>query len=491
MDFNLNLDELAEERKKVPAKPQFFRIPPPMIFLISVLVLFLVYSLGRNSNQQRINNNDGCSNKHLSNRTDAVFQLEALKKQLQEAGNVRTSKEALLSQEKFELQIQLSVLKIKMDEYGKALSSLSTLKSQVEDNINNRDDINNNNNNNIEMEEMRKQTDLLRGRVQRVIHIQHSQLNDLLNRTQLLEVQLLQQIQINSTNDPSATKDHAHYSDLFASMRKEADRLYLQNDQYQQKFSLLNQQNMDYIKELISDECCSCTPPLDSHDCEKGYMEIKREERGGGGFESAEAEIKIDADADKGETSGERVDLARGGEVVEHSFSFVPPAGPGLLDSNFDLSQMVSRWLGLEDVGRPEEALHESLRLGRCWGMSGQEGYLTVKLQRSIIIEAITIVHVSSKLIEDNRSSAPKNFKIFGITETGVGREDLLLIGSFPNEYEDGDDEKASELKSSKTFEIPRDEQIVVDMVKLEITSNHGEDYTCLYRFQVHGRVVG
>ena len=108
-----------------------------------------------------------------------------------------------------------------------------------------------------------------------------------------------------------------------------------------------------------------------------------------------------------------RVDFAQisaGGSIDYRNTSktFVPPhwrlgnASPSLskllpvafLDS---CVVQLTDLLGIDrDTGAPEDAIKgETKMLGSCWPMAGQEGHMTVRLQNEVMVDAVTIQHIS------------------------------------------------------------------------------------------------
>ncbi|KAJ7998073.1 hypothetical protein DPEC_G00218750 [Dallia pectoralis] len=113
---------------------------------------------------------------------------------------------------------------------------------------------------------------------------------------------------------------------------------------------------------------------------------------------------------------------------------------------------------------------------GRCWPFQGSEGFLTVSLSCPIHITHVTVEHIPAALsLTGNIASAPRDFSVYGISN----EEDRTLLGTFTfNQAGD----------SVQTFELPEPSS-VYQIVELRVLNNWGnKHYTCLYRFQVHGK---
>jgi SUN domain-containing protein 1/2 len=193
-----------------------------------------------------------------------------------------------------------------------------------------------------------------------------------------------------------------------------------------------------------------------------------------------------------------------------------------------------SSWLNADDISASEVAI-EDLQLasspyyalqpsvsegaGHCWPMAGSTGRLTVRLKTPIRVTAITIDHLppsvspvrqirgmdnatSVDIASQHRStSALKRFVLYGLS--GESEEDemnKMLLGSF--EFDASNDAphtqtfylgKSIYLEGSGV-EINKDfgeMEATTPIVMLHVLDNHGHpDYTCLYRFRVHGYVI-
>nr|KAJ0214253.1 hypothetical protein LSAT_V11C400198020 [Lactuca sativa] len=143
-----------------------------------------------------------------------------------------------------------------------------------------------------------------------------------------------------------------------------------------------------------------------------------------------------------------------GGRVLKHSEPSV-------------LSSRLSRWIS-GNVHRDAT--------GECFPLKGDNGFVEVKLCTSVVPEAITVEHVSKSVALD-RSNAPKGCKVLGWLGDGERKEKMHLLTRF-----------RYDLKKSnvQTFNVV--DPTVVDTIRLEFMSNHGNpNFTCIYRVRVHG----
>jgi len=132
--------------------------------------------------------------------------------------------------------------------------------------------------------------------------------------------------------------------------------------------------------------------------------------------------------------------------------------------------------LGIDrSTGVPEDAISRDVSLGSCWPMDGQRGYITILLQQEIMVESISIQHVSRQEATDIRS-APHELSFFGARDDR-GPSDFLLEGAY-----------SINGPAKQTFHLK--EPRPIRSIKVDVASNHGHpDYTCLYKVSVHGVV--
>jgi Sad1/UNC-like protein len=163
-------------------------------------------------------------------------------------------------------------------------------------------------------------------------------------------------------------------------------------------------------------------------------------------------------------------------------------------------------------IGRPPiTALHHETHVGHCWPFEGAQGQLGVTLSRIVQIEEITIDHVARDIAWD-MSSAPRKMEVWGLVEgasnfdkaaaldaarTKAGQEIPMQPRSLPHsvryvrisqfEYD------ANAPHAVQTFTVDEDVRasgMDFGIVVLRVLSNWGQQFTCLYRFRVHGRMI-
>ncbi|XP_064898768.1 SUN domain-containing protein 3-like [Columba livia] len=126
----------------------------------------------------------------------------------------------------------------------------------------------------------------------------------------------------------------------------------------------------------------------------------------------------------------------------------------------------------------PELILEPDNHPGNCWPFPGSQGHVFIKLSMPVIPRAITMDHVSGTAFHgESISGAPKDFAVYGFKEEH--EEQGTFLGQFTF---------LAALNPSQTFQLKNELPGVVNYIRLQVLSNWGHpDYTCLYRFRVHG----
>ncbi|XP_037945983.1 uncharacterized protein LOC119678297 isoform X2 [Teleopsis dalmanni] len=128
----------------------------------------------------------------------------------------------------------------------------------------------------------------------------------------------------------------------------------------------------------------------------------------------------------------------------------------------------------------PRVAISPNVQPGECWAFQGFPGFLVLKLNSLVYITGFTLEHIPKTLSPTAAiESAPRNFTVWGL-EHEKDQEPVLF-----GEYEYVDNDASLQYFPVQNLTIKRPYEIV----ELRIESNHGNpQYTCLYRFRVHGK---
>ncbi|XP_032442645.1 SUN domain-containing protein 1 isoform X2 [Xiphophorus hellerii] len=126
----------------------------------------------------------------------------------------------------------------------------------------------------------------------------------------------------------------------------------------------------------------------------------------------------------------------------------------------------------------PRVVIQPDVYPGNCWAFKGSQGYLVIRLSLRIRPTSFCVEHIPKTLSPTgNIASAPRNFTVFGLDDEY--QEEGTLLGHYTYE-EDGD--------SLQIFPVKEKNDKAFQIVEVRVLSNWGHpEYTCLYRFRVHG----
>uniref|UniRef100_A0A0N5BG81 SUN domain-containing protein n=1 Tax=Strongyloides papillosus TaxID=174720 RepID=A0A0N5BG81_STREA len=118
---------------------------------------------------------------------------------------------------------------------------------------------------------------------------------------------------------------------------------------------------------------------------------------------------------------------------------------------------------------------------GECWCFKGEKGYLTISLSRPIHVTNISYEHVSVDLIPTKEvNSAPKDIQFWSFNDVN-DHDTKVNLGRFVYD---------TSKKPLQFFNIPLTySNLVTPIVEMEVLSNYGAEFTCLYRLRVHGNL--
>lgn len=149
---------------------------------------------------------------------------------------------------------------------------------------------------------------------------------------------------------------------------------------------------------------------------------------------------------------------------------------------NYHYGKAVVSVLGIPlwyPVNSPRTIITPSINPGECWAFQNFPGFVVIRLSNRVQVEAFSIEHISKLLVPESKiDSAPKDFEVYGLTSEN-DREPVLL-GTYVYDYNG---------EPLQFFPVQK-QGFVFEIVEIRIISNHGNpNYTCLYRFRVHGRL--
>ncbi|XP_062263566.1 SUN domain-containing protein 1 isoform X1 [Platichthys flesus] len=126
----------------------------------------------------------------------------------------------------------------------------------------------------------------------------------------------------------------------------------------------------------------------------------------------------------------------------------------------------------------PRVVIQPDVYPGNCWAFKGSQGYLVIRLSLRILPSSFCLEHIPKALSPTgNITSAPRNFTVYGLDDEY--QEEGKLLGHYTYQ-EDGE--------SLQTFPVMEQNDKAFHIIEVRVLSNWGHpDYTCLYRFRVHG----
>ncbi|XP_038125629.1 SUN domain-containing protein 1-like [Cyprinodon tularosa] len=125
----------------------------------------------------------------------------------------------------------------------------------------------------------------------------------------------------------------------------------------------------------------------------------------------------------------------------------------------------------------PRAVIQPDVHPGNCWAFRGSKGFLVIQLSMRILPTAVTMEHIPKSLAPSGTlRSAPRDFSVYGLQTERQERGKLL--GNFTY-HENGED--------LQTFPIAENDE-AFQIIEVQVLSNWGHpEYTCMYRFRVHG----
>ncbi|KPP59618.1 SUN domain-containing protein 2-like [Scleropages formosus] len=131
----------------------------------------------------------------------------------------------------------------------------------------------------------------------------------------------------------------------------------------------------------------------------------------------------------------------------------------------------------------PRTVIQPDVYPGKCWAFQGSEGFLVISLSYPIQITHVTLEHLPKVLSPTGHiDSAPRDFSVYGMSADKEDTEEGALLGTFTYD-QDGEPVQTFRLSDNDST------QQVYQKVELRILSNWGHlEFTCIYRFRVHGK---
>ena len=126
----------------------------------------------------------------------------------------------------------------------------------------------------------------------------------------------------------------------------------------------------------------------------------------------------------------------------------------------------------------PRTIIQPGVQPGECWAFKGSSGFVVIQLSEKIIPTRFSMEHISRTMSPSGKiDSAPKEFVVYGLRSEKD--TDPVKLGKYS--YSQTED-------PLQFYEVSFPTTEAFPFIELDIISNHGNlNYTCLYRFRVHG----
>ncbi|XP_062382721.1 SUN domain-containing protein 1 isoform X2 [Sardina pilchardus] len=127
----------------------------------------------------------------------------------------------------------------------------------------------------------------------------------------------------------------------------------------------------------------------------------------------------------------------------------------------------------------PRVVIQPDVHPGNCWAFKGTHGYLVIRLSMRVVPTAFSLEHIPKSLSPTGHiTSAPQDYAVYGLQDEHL--EEGKLLGRYTYD-EDGE--------ALQTHPVTEQNDEAFQIIELRVLSNWGHaEYTCLYRFRVHGR---
>ena len=126
----------------------------------------------------------------------------------------------------------------------------------------------------------------------------------------------------------------------------------------------------------------------------------------------------------------------------------------------------------------PRTIIQPGVQPGECWAFKGSSGYIVIQLSEPIHPTQFSLEHISSSMSPSGKiDSAPRDFIVYGLQ--GEKDENPVELGEYT--YLDNS-------TPLQFFPVQHPSDLSFPYIELDIKTNYGNiNYTCLYRFRVHG----
>lgn len=192
-----------------------------------------------------------------------------------------------------------------------------------------------------------------------------------------------------------------------------------------------------------------------------------------------------------------------GGASVVHSNGLTSPSMISVGDGWWGYGAKVFGTRKYKSLRTAEEALSNSNVPGRCFAFKGGRGKLTVKLGEPytssslkggilpgfLRVTHVSIEHAAVANVPSSALSAPRVFVVLGWDADPAASSTFLRPHVLISRAEFSVELNAPTVQTFEVFSGGSPPP-PVGWITLDVESNHGGDWTCLYGFRVHGEFI-
>ncbi|XP_078611975.1 uncharacterized protein LOC144882202 isoform X13 [Branchiostoma floridae x Branchiostoma japonicum] len=299
--------------------------------------------------------------------------------------------------------------------------------------------------------------------------------------------------------------DHIHRLESeLASLKMELGRVQQQSDMYHQELkkysmniSLIEQQLSITVQQALQEDSSALVSWLKSRFVGQSDFDSKVSDIVSRVTENVSQKLKVETSVSRTSSGEVAVDEERIRAIVNKHIGIYDADKTGMVDhalesaggsvlslrctETYESKSAQLSILGIPlwyKTNSPRTVIQPDVHPGNCWAFRGSEGYMVIQLSGVVRPTSFSLEHIPKSLSPTGQiDSAPKDFTVYGLEDESQPEGDLL--GNY--RYDDN-------AEPLQYFPVQATDVKPYPIVELRILSNHGNpDYTCIYRFRVHG----
>ncbi|XP_019615649.1 PREDICTED: SUN domain-containing protein 2-like isoform X6 [Branchiostoma belcheri] len=321
-------------------------------------------------------------------------------------------------------------------------------------------------------------------------------------------VEAKQKIKVETNGGVGTSSDmleHIHRLESeLASLKMELGRVQQQSDMYHQELkkysmniSLIEQQLSITVQQALQEDSSALVSWLKSRFVGQSDFDSKVNDIVSRVTENVSQKLKVETSVSRTSAGEVTVDEERIRAIVNKHIGIYDADKTGMVDhalesaggsvlslrctETYESKSAQLSILGIPlwyKTNSPRTVIQPDVHPGNCWAFRGSEGYMVIQLSGVVKPTSFSLEHIPKSLSPTGQiDSAPKDFTVYGLEDETQAEGDLL--GNYT--YDDN-------AEPLQYFPVQVTDVKPYPIVELRILSNHGNpDYTCIYRFRVHG----